>query len=580
MFSEQRETLTDLEDNNLTEKPDEIEKVSSNEDVSDNVAKTEKVPLDKDENLSSKEFDEETKIEDEIDEDSENDDNLSTKDDDDYDEDDEEEEPLQKVDDSQATFKLNRDSLMQMEEDMAFGSDVILTEDEKKVNDTLMDAKFKEFEIGFADEGKFLPKSNFLRVKDEIEKSKVFKMLQKMPKGCLLHAHDVGTVSQEYVLRNVTYRPNLYACQSDGKLKLRFFEIPDSKCDWKLLSELRATPEREKEINQRIRQHMSMMTENPEEAYPDGDKAWIKFQSLFEFLGSFMRYRPVYEDYYYQLMQENYDDKVLYIELRVSLPKIYELSGKLYKPIEVAKIIKDVVDRFVEEHPDFVGVKIIYSKRRLITNEELQKYLKHFEQLKDVYPDFVAGFDLVGQEDKGLPLKNFTKQLGSLRNEYQTFFHAGETDWNGLSTDENLIDAVLLNTKRIGHGYALPKHPKVMELVKKKDIAIEVNPISNQILNLVADLRNHPASILFAENYPVIVASDDPGLWDAKGLSYDFYEAFMGIMSRKADLRSLIKLGHNSIRYSAMNDEEKERAFNIFDNQWSEFVEDFDEMDY
>lgn len=37
---------------------------------------------------------------------------------------------------------------MQMEEDMAFGSDVILSEDEKKVNDTLMDAKFKEFEIG------------------------------------------------------------------------------------------------------------------------------------------------------------------------------------------------------------------------------------------------------------------------------------------------------------------------------------------------------------------------------------------------------------------------------------------------
>lgn len=119
-----------------------------------------------------------------------------------------------------------------------------------------------------------------------------------------------------------------------------------------------------------------------------------------------------------------------------------------------------------------------------------------------------------------------------------------------------------------------------MELVKQKNIAIEVNPISNQILNLVADLRNHPASILFAENYPVVVCSDDPGLWGAKGLSYDFYEAFMGIMSRSSDLRALIQLGHNSITYSAMNDEEKERAFEIFDEQWTEFVENSNEKDF
>lgn len=56
-------------------------------------------------------------------------------------------------------------------------------------------------------------------------------------------------------------------------------------------------------------------------------------------------YRPVYESYYYQLLQENYDDKVLYIELRVSLPKVYELNGYEYAPIEVVEIIKNVVDR-------------------------------------------------------------------------------------------------------------------------------------------------------------------------------------------------------------------------------------------
>ena len=143
----------------------------------------------------------------------------------------------------------------------------------------------------FEDQGKFLPRSNFLTVKKQIENSKVFKIIQKIPKGGLLHAHDVGTVSQEYVLWNVTYRPNLYACDAEGKLILKFFEAPDNYCDWKLLSELRKTNSTENKINKKILDHMSMTTDDPSRAYPDGDKAWIKFQSLFGFLASFMRFK-------------------------------------------------------------------------------------------------------------------------------------------------------------------------------------------------------------------------------------------------------------------------------------------------
>ncbi|XP_043465516.1 adenosine deaminase 2-like [Leptopilina heterotoma] len=466
-----------------------------------------------------------------------------------------------------------RAEIIRFEEISSFGSEILLNDDEMLVNRILMREKLHEIDEGFEDEGKFLPRSNFLTVKEKIEKSKVFKIIQKLPKGGLLHAHDVGTVSQEYILEKVTYLPNLYVCDSKGKLQLQFFDTPDEFCDWKLLSDVRKDPKSEEQINNRILHQMSMMTDNPAKSYPNGYKAWMKFQNLFYFLGSFMRYKPVFADYYYQLLKENYEDKVLYIELRVSLPKLYELNGKIYTPKEVITIIKSVVDRFVSEHPDFVGVKIIYSKQRKMSEAQMADFLRYYKVIKSLHPSFVAGLDLVGHEDKGTSLSTFANQILELgKNEDVTFFHAGETDWNGLSTDENLIDAVLLNTKRIGHGFALPKHPKVMELVKEKNIAIEVNPISNQILNLVADLRNHPASILFAENFPVVVCSDDPGLWGAKGLSYDFYEAFMGIMSRKSDLRALKKLALNSIEYSAMNGEEKLKALMIFKEQWSHFL--------
>lgn len=53
--------------------------------------------------------------------------------------------------------------------------------------------------------------------------------------------------------------------------------------------------------------------------------------------------------------------------------------------------------------------------------------------------------------------------------------------WQGTDTDENLIDALMLNTQRIGHGYAASNHPSVLQQLKQRDIPLEVNPISNQV---------------------------------------------------------------------------------------------------
>ena len=57
-----------------------------------------------------------------------------------------------------------------------------------------------------------------------------------------------------------------------------------------------------------------------------------------------------------------------------------------------------------------------------------------------------------------------------------------------------------------GHGYAIVKHPKLMQLAKLTNTALEVCPISNQVLNLLTDLRNHPAAILLKENQPLIIS--------------------------------------------------------------------------
>lgn len=183
----------------------------------------------------------------------------------------------------------------------------------------------------------------------------------------------------------------------------------------------------------------------------------------------------------------------------------------------------------------------------------------------------MAGFDLVGQEELGRPLKDFVPELLKLPANIKFFFHGGETNWFGTSVDENLIDAVELRSKRIGHGFALLKHPEVLKRSKSRGIVLEVTPISNQVLGLVSDLRNHPLSHYFANDYRVVISSDDPSFWKAKPLSHDFYMAFL-IASAHSDLRLLKQLAFNSINYSSLNLTQRKEALEKWQLKWNAYV--------
>ena len=70
----------------------------------------------------------------------------------------------------------------------------------------------------------------------------------------------------------------------------------------------------------------------------------------------------------------------------------------------------------------------------------------------------------------------------------------------------------------------------------------------------------------------MVVSSDDPSFWGAEGLSFDFYETFVGIMSRDADLKALKQLAINSLIYSGMTPDEQKRAFAQWEKAWLKFV--------
>lgn len=165
------------------------------------------------------------------------------------------------------------------------------------------------------------------------------------------------------------------------------------------------------------------------------------------------------------------------------------------------KVWQETIMEFMKDYPDFWGVKFILAPKRFVNSTVVEEFRQLMVHLTSKYPDFIAGFDLVGQEDigeyyfqmffflyskltqiSGPPLKHFLPELLKMSNLTKLFLHAGETLWNGAITDENLIDAVLLNATRIGHAYAILKQPEVLKMVKERNIALEICPISNQVL--------------------------------------------------------------------------------------------------
>lgn len=126
----------------------------------------------------------------------------------------------------------------------------------------------------------------------------------------------------------------------------------------------------------------------------------------------------------------------------------------------------------------------------------------------------------MGEESKGHPLNffvdeflQFQKDCNTANVEIPFLFHCGETLATGSDTDGNLLDALLLKSKRIGHGFALARHPYIMERMKEQGVCLEMCPISNEVLGLTPRMNGHAIYNLLANNVHCTVNSDNGTLF-------------------------------------------------------------------
>ncbi|XP_026462406.1 adenosine deaminase 2-like [Ctenocephalides felis] len=459
------------------------------------------------------------------------------------------------------------------------GSSIVLNKMEQVANRFLMKIKLEELQQGFDEPTKFIPARSFLEAVEDMKKSKVFRLLKALPKGAVLHGHDSALISSEFLFK-MTYAKNLWVKVND-KNEFQEFKFAKEKpgidgndkcqsCQWNNLVQLRDTNTSTK-VDEWLKPQMSL---NSQHAGMDVNTIWKRFMLQFKVVSPLVTYKPAWWYILYNTFKEFYEDNVSYMEIRGRFKELRDLNSRTMESLQVARFNRAVLKSFQKRHRDFYGARFIYSPLRFLNETTFEPHSVLLRKLLRHYPDFVAGFDLVGQEDIGSTLKNLTRSILKEKGRTKFYFHAGETNWSGFHSDENLVDALLLGAKRIGHGYAVTKHPKVAEYIKRKRIGIELCPISNQVLGLVKDMRNHPAAAMFTDDYPIVIAPDDPGFWGAKGVTYDWYEAFMGLAARWQDLRLLKQLALNSIEQTSLNRKQKYELWRLWNKKWNRFIHD------
>lgn len=449
-----------------------------------------------------------------------------------------------------ASYLEARERLVRQEHARRLSSALVLSAEEEAASRRLAALRRAEEErLG----AYFPPAHSFLldRTKRLIEESPLLEVMRRLPKGGILHVHGSAGGDFHWLVSQATQRRDCYMFAGDagpavqGALQL-FPKPPEGS--WRPVVALRNAAQDPRGFDEELYRSATLGEEDREA--PD---IWEEFRKCFRRVWGLLENEEVRAGHWRRMLDGLIDDNVQYVEFR-GWPRDEAL-------VREARL----------RDPDF-GVKFIPAAGRGNDRDEVKGVLERVLAERERDPGHVAGFDLVDEEDHTHTTLFYVEELLGARREAERrglslpfFLHSGETN---RAESENLYDALLLGAERIGHGLALVRHPLLMEMVGQRGVAIEVCPISNQVLGYVSDLRSHPAVAYINAGIPVVLSPDDPGVM-RHTLSHDYYEAFM---AWDLDLRELKQLALNSLVHSAMGPEEKQHALDVWRKRWAEFV--------
>ena len=226
---------------------------------------------------------------------------------------------------------------------------------------------------------------------------------------------------------------------------------------------------------------------------------FLHFLQVYDTVAAFIKTPQDYYDITFDYLRANALENTLYVEMMYSPDHAEQVSG--IPSIEHLHAIQQAIDDAKTQF-DIVGRIIITAVRHF----GAESAIRVAESVAQQSVPCATGFGLGGDEFN-FPPKLFKQayQIAAEAGLYCTV-HAGE-----FAPASGMIEAIEnLPIQRIGHGVQVIHSPETMNLLKERNIALELCPSSNIKLGLFEDFNAHPFPQLLESGIKISLNSDDP----------------------------------------------------------------------
>jgi adenosine deaminase CECR1 len=255
----------------------------------------------------------------------------------------------------------------------------------------------KEYEDSLATsnhQGDIYPGMMFTLAKDRMEKSKLWRIVRKMPKGCLLHCHLEAMIGIEWLLEEAFALDNVHI-QAETSLSSADFL---SKTPF-VFSVATSSPKSPSIWSAEYTPNTPILLKDAADSFPDGGKTgfiawaksrtaitpeesvshhqgpneiWRKFSATFQICNSLVYIDPIYRKYVRHLCRQLHEDNILWADVRaVFYNASYKEPEKRYA--ELFQMFAEEVEAYKisEEGKGFWGLRVIWTSLRFFDKKTM-----------------------------------------------------------------------------------------------------------------------------------------------------------------------------------------------------------------
>lgn len=252
------------------------------------------------------------------------------------------------------------------------------------------------------------------------------------------------------------------------------------------------------------------------------------------------------------------EEGVSYLELQVAVGGFLRPDGSVMPPEETVDILRE---RLLQQDAVDTGVMVRFQGAILRFRPDAEQSLRNMYRFVHDNRDVFVAVNMVGREDddKGYPAR-FRDTLRELRHRYsgvKLSIHAGEVD----EPNSHVKDTLLLGADRIGHGLNLITDDDTMLLLRHGPYLVEVNLISNLLLEYVSDYAQHPFPEYLRTGIPVALSTDDRGMWDSTMTD----EFFVAVTEFDLSWEEVKQLSRNSLAHAFVSPEIRQALLETYE---------------